>query len=265
LQFGSSTESGSFAGQSIDNPEYAPETIDGYRNVTAGTAYHDLMRIASSIFSSSGKLRNPNPEEGADVVPPMSDTINNKIPEIEKGVYQTTTNKEANAGGRSVHANLDGSMEMSIGADTVDRKSIVLDLAGGVISHYGRDKNGRSLIHQTDGDVIVQVGGPGLNDPRFVDSKHTEDRPGRVEIHLNRPGENAINQKIIIDETGITIDVMGNGVFKASGDLTISAGGRLLMHGETAHVYGLSDDGVDGTRAFKGSERMIARNGREIL
>lgn len=249
-------------GQEIDNSEYAPITTNDQTSTTAGTAYHDLLNIAPSIFSSGGKLRNPDPGSGASVVPPMTDKINNKIPVLQSGLYHISNNPDANAGGRSVHANLDGSMEMSVGADTADRKSLVLDLAGGVVSHYGRDRNGRSIIQQLDGDVIIQVGGNGLEDPRFDD---TSDRPGRVEIHLNRPGSSATNQKIIIDENGITISVVGNGIFKTTGDLTISAGGKLLLNGESIYAYGSVDDSVDGARAVRGAgERLISRKGRHM-
>ena len=262
LQFGAK-DGNNFSGQTIDNAEYLPETVDG-KSVTAGTAFHDLMNIASSILEE-GKLRDPK-AEGGTAVPSMTDKINNKIPEMTGQTFQPTANENANAGGRSLHANLDGSIEMSIGADTADRKSLVLDLAGGVIAHYGRDRNGRSIIHQTDGDVIIQVGGPGITDDRFKESDNsdTEDRPGRVEIHLNRPGSSATNQKIIIDENGITIDIIGNGIFQASGDLTITAGGKLLLNGERVFTHGSVDSSVDSDRAIKGGEREVSRSGRKL-
>jgi len=263
LQFGAKSGN-NFTGQTIDNAEYVPDTMKGEPPVTIGTAYHDLTNIAPSIFQNGGKLRNSTPSEGATTINPMVDKINNRIPGLQGRTFQPTANADANAGGRSIHANLDGSMEMSVGADTADRKSIVLDLAGGVIAHYGRDRNGRSLIHQTDGDVIIQIGGPGVSDDRFTESADTEDRPGRVEIHLNRPGSSATNQKIIIDEDGITIDIIGNGIFKTTGDLSISAGGKLLLNGERVLVHGSVNDDIDGNRAILGGERDIGRKGRNM-
>ena len=252
-------------GESIADSKYMPVTspspVDGVKsisipNATVGTANYPMMNVASSVFTT-GKLRNPNPGIGAPTVPPFSTTaINNQILD-----YGTGENPNANAGGRSLNMNLDGSAEVSIGADTIDRKSLVLDLAGGIISHYGRDLNGRSMIHQADGDVIIQVGGPGISsDTRFQATKDTENRPGRVEIHLNRPGGSS--QKIIIDENGITMQIFGNGVIQTSGDLTLTAGGNLLLNGEGVYIHGEADTDIDGTRSITGTEKLIVRNGR---
>lgn len=243
-QFGA-TDGGEFAGQTIDNSAYIPETRrDDTRKVTVGTAFHDMLNIASSIFEN-GKLKDASDER-------MASSINNKIGD-----------DNANAGGRSLHANLDGSIEMSVGADTVDRKSLLLDLAGAVISHYGRDRNGRSIIHQSDGDVIIQVGGNGVDDKRFPEDGSSTDKPGRVEIHLNRVGGDP--QRIVIDEDGITIDINGNGVFSTTGSLTLSAGGQLLLHGEVINMYGSHDEDISGTRNALGFERHVLRNGQVVI
>lgn len=219
-------------GQRIEDSEYKPATTSGGGTVTAGTAYHDLMNIASSIFSE-GKFKNPAGVGSS--VPPMEREINNTI----------SGSGTPNAGGRSVHANLDGSLEMSIGADTIDKKSVVLDLEGAMIAHIGKDKNGRSIIQQTDGDVLLQIGG--------------DDRSGHLEIHLK--GSGGKSQKIIVDEMGITIDVEGNAIFNASGDMTVSAGGRLLMAGELIFMYGSADKEISGTRMIQGTERLVIRDG----
>lgn len=233
-----------YEGPTINNSEYLPKTFDG--NISsAGTPYHDLTNIASSIFSS-GKFRNTNPGPDAEAVPPINSKIDNRI--TDDG------SPDANAGGKSVSANLDGSLELAIGADNIDGKSLVLDLEGGVVSHYGRDKNGRSIIHQTDGDVLIQIGGKGSSTSDVQLSKD-----GSLEIHLSRGS--GPSQKIIIDSQGITIDVQGNAVFSATGDLTLSAGGRLLMGGEVNFMYGTHDSSIDGTRAVQGTERLVLRNG----
>lgn len=260
LQFGDKN------GPEIANKEYHPVLAtanDGYLTVV-GTAHHNILTIASSILSMGGKLRNPNPNSEATVVGPVSTKkIDNTILSLQQtnGKYQTNPN--ANAGGRSIHANLDGSAEIFIGADSIDRKSLVIDLAGGVISHYGRDRNGRSLIHQTDGDVIIQIGGKGISgDDRFKLSSDTENRPGRIEIHLNRPGKTS--QKIIIDENGMTINIEGNVALASTGDFSISAGGMLLLNGTQIHTYGKADNSIDGNRSIIGKERYIIRNGRFV-
>lgn len=214
-------------GPSIGNSSYRPP-VDGSSTITAGTAHHDLTQTASSIFNS-GKHGSGNV---------MTTTLNNSI---EGG--------GANAGGRSLNANLDGSAEVSIGADSVDNKSLVMDLAGSMISHFGRDKQGRSMIHQADGDVIVQIG--------------DEQVTGKLEIHLTRGGGDP--QRIIIDEQGITIAVQGNAVYSSTGSTTISSKGQLILHGEIIGLYGSHDEAVDGTRAGTGFERLVLRNGNIVI
>lgn len=236
-------------GVKIDNEDYLPKTLDG-GTVTAGTAYHDILKIASSIFSKNGSLTNPSKVPGVSSSGPVENTVNNKI--SSSGGPDTG----ANAGGRSLNINLDGSLEMSVGADTVDRKSMVLDTQGAVLSRFGRDKNGRSIIHQSDGDVLIQIGGDGVGvkDDRF--SKPDSSQPGRLEIHLSRGG--GTPQKILIDENGLTLDVQGNMMFKSSGDMALDAGGRLLLHGELIYTYGSTD--VD-KRQIVGSQTLIVRSG----
>jgi hypothetical protein len=244
-QFGAKSGD-NFAGISIKNSDYIPKTVDK-STVTAGTAYHDLMSVADSIFTG-GALIDPDRVSGVSTDGPMSEDVTNKIPDKGKA-------SEANAGGRSLHANLDGSMEMSVGADTVDKKSIVLDTQGGIVSHIGRDRNGRSIIQQTDGDVIIQIGGSTTSGDDRFDAE--QERPGRIEIHLNRTGQGT-SQKILIDENGMTLDIQGNMVFRSSGDMAFDSGGRLLLHGELIFAYGATD--VE-KREIVGSETLIVRAG----
>ena len=252
------------AGPTLVDSSYNPMTVsggavDGY--VAAGTAHHNILTIASSIFQT-GKLASPDPDANLPAAGPITLQIDNSILGLQNnGTYQTNPN--ANAGGRSINANLDGSAEISIGADTADRKSLVLDLAGGVISHYGRDLRGRSIISQTDGDVLIQIGGPGISgDSRFTDGYDTEDRPGRIEIHLNRPGKPS--QMIIIDEDGMTINIDGNIVMASTGDISITAGANLLLDGRQIYTYGLVDTSINSNRdvVVANTERMINRSGR---
>ena len=248
-QFGAK-DNGKFAGVAIKNDDYRPKKADEKdENITVGSAYHDLMKIASSIFEN-GKLAKEGVLDGASKEGPIASDIINSI-----------GNTAANAGGRSAHINLDGSLEMFVGADTIDKKSLVLDTQGGIISHIGRDRNGRSLVQQLDGDVILQIGGTGVSDSRFKEDKHTEERPGRIEIHLNRVGNKdnpATPQKIVIDENGITFDIQGNAVFKSTGDMILESGATLLINAEDMHVYGASDT---ETRSITGVESSVGRAG----
>lgn len=222
VQFLSFGESGPSLGNSATKPG---KLVSGSDTPTAGTAYHNMMDVANLIKSKGWHGTGSR----------MTGQLNNKIDD-----------SDANAGGRSLHANLDGSAEISIGADTADSKSLVLDLEGGMLSHYGSDQNGRSVIHQSDGDVIIQIG----------DGQTT---PGRLEIHLGGFGEET--QKVVIDEMGITIDVQGNAVLQSSGDFSIIAGARLLLHGEMNFHHGSCDTETGGTRAIQGTESLWLRTG----
>jgi hypothetical protein len=90
----------------------------------------------------------------------LSDLVSTKI---------KVSGPDAKAGGRSGSINLDGSLEMNIGANTIDRQSLWLDTAGGMVANIGRDRNNRSALVNFDGDVFVQVGGFGIaaSDARF--------------------------------------------------------------------------------------------------
>lgn len=62
-------------------------------------------------------------------------------------------------GGVSAHLNFEGALYSSIGSDNVDGKSMLLDTEGSVVSWFGKDNNGRSVITQTDGDMLINIGG----------------------------------------------------------------------------------------------------------
>lgn len=252
-QFGSPGENGKdFSGILIKNKDYLPRKNNnnsGKEDVItlAGTAFHDITNVANSLLTI-GKFKN---DDGT--TSPVKTEVNNKISIIGDKVEE-----EPNAGGRSLHANLDGSMEMSIGADTIDRKSLVLDTAGGAIIHLGRDRNGRSITQQADGDVIIEIGGPGINnDTRFTSETDTEDRPGRLEIHLNRPG--GTPQKIIIDENGVTFDIQQGIYFKSTGNIVFDSNANILLNAEQILHYGSGD--IEN-RSISGSESKVRRKGR---
>lgn len=85
------------------------------------------------------------------------------------------------AGGKSMHFNSEGSIEASVGKDNFDNKSLMLDTAGSIISWLGKDRNGRSLVMQTDGEVLFNIGGS-------YEGSGTEDRvmnKGRFDLRVN--------------------------------------------------------------------------------
>lgn len=237
---------------SVYSPVSSTESV-----IYAGTAHHSIFNTASSIFLK-GKHNGTNLAD--DELKRVRDRfvdgdtdegIANRT--VSTILYNGLDDPKANAGGRSLNLNLDGSAEISIGADSADKKSMVLDMQGSLISHFGADKRGRSIVHQSDGDTLIQLGNN--------DSEESK-RPGRLEIHLVRPeGEPQI---IIIDEDGITVDIKGNAVYSSTGDMTLSCGGQMLIHGDTIGFFGSHDESITGSRDGYGYERFMARNGRII-
>lgn len=115
--------------------------------------------------------------QDTDSLPPYSNTANTK--EIESGTVRSY-------GGKSIHATTEGSIEMSIGRDDWDQKSIVLDTYGSIISWLGKDKNGRSMVLQTDGDVMINIGGSYPNTPADGrDPASPKMNVGRLDLRVN--------------------------------------------------------------------------------
>ncbi len=126
-------------------PDYAPpDILNNNATVKYGTAYHNIVTTAADTG----------------VVEPVSTTISNSI----------GGNQQANAGGRSLHANLDGSAELNVGRDVVDGKSLVLDTAGSAVIRVGKDLNDNSLVSELDGNIFVKVGGSAVADGYIVDN-----------------------------------------------------------------------------------------------
>ena len=86
--------------------------------------------------------------------------INKSIITTLKKIVSTTIDVKTNpnAGGRSGSINMDGSLELNIGCNTIDAQSLWLDLAGGMVAAIGKDLNNKSAILNFDGDIFIQVG-----------------------------------------------------------------------------------------------------------
>jgi len=133
-------------------------------NIRHGTAYHDILKTCT-LHQDGRTIENyqlQTMEDPIDTsyIKDLTDLVSTKIKVSGAG---------ANAGGRSGSINLDGSLEMNIGANTVDRQSLWLDTAGGILANIGRDRNNRSAMVNFDGDVFIQIGGFGIaaSDARF--------------------------------------------------------------------------------------------------
>lgn len=145
----------------------------------------------------------------------------------------TVAGAEANAGGRSGSINLDGSLEMSIGANTIDRQSLWLDTAGGIVANIGRDKNFISSALSLDGDLLIQIGGNGItNDSRFKTLNNSY-RGGTLDIRVLNDGFTV--SLIRIDKDGITIATPNTLTLKGR-SIAISAEEDLILEGDNVSI-----------------------------
>lgn len=133
-------------------------------NIRHGTAFHDILKTCT-LHQDGRTIEDYQLQT-------MEDPIDTSYIEDLKDIVSTTikvAGQGANAGGRSGSINLDGSLELNIGANTIDRQSLWLDTAGGIVANIGRDKNNRSAVVNFDGDVFMQIGGFGIaaSDERF--------------------------------------------------------------------------------------------------
>ena len=147
--------------------------------------------------------------------------------------------ERSNAGGKSANINLEGSLELSIGKDNYDNKSILLDTAGGMVAWFGADAKNRSVIMQTDGDVLMNIGGHNgnsFNKGRFDLRVNVTDK-GWVGEELAPDPDRKIGDSdfiISISENGLVIAGMKSGapmVIRNSDDIIIESSNKLVLSG----------------------------------
>jgi len=162
------------------------------------------------------------------------------------------------SGGKSANLNFEGSVEVSVGKDNFDAKSLVLDTAGSLIAWLGKDKNNRSAVVQTDGEVVINIGGsygdPGSSDeylkPSDAKTIGNGFNPGRLDLKVNvldkgfvgtdgtgADGSNPYrtgDYTISISENGLVIAGCNTGtpmIIRNDGDINIEATNMLRLYG----------------------------------
>jgi len=157
------------------------------------------------------------------------------LPTITNVVNPTikVSGPQANAGGRSGTMHFDGSLELSLGANTVDRQSLWVDTAGGVLGNIGRDLNNVSAGLSLDGDLMIQVGGIGVSSDSRFSSVNNAYRGGTFDIRVMNEGFTV--SIIRIDKNGITVATPNTITLKGR-DITISAEGNLILEGDNVSV-----------------------------
>lgn len=180
---------------------------------------------------------------------PISTPFSNNFRVSASGSDLTTDNvnengeKRLDPGGKSASINIEGSMDVSIGKDNYDQKSIVLDTAGSIISWLGKDKNGRSLVVQTDGEVLLNIGGNNgdtFNTGRFELRVNITDKGflGEDSSPADSP-PHASDYVISISEGGLVIAGMNPGkpmVIRNDGNLCLESSAKLILSGNNVVI-----------------------------
>ena len=161
----------------------------------------------------------------------------NSIPTYDTVVSPiiTVSGDGANAGGRSGSINLDGMLELSLGANTIDRQSLWLDTAGGILANIGRDKNGISMGMSLDGDLIVQVGGNGVSSDSRFSTLNNSYRGGALDIRVMNEGFTVTI--IRIDKNGVNV-VSPSSINIVGRDVQINASGTIDIEGDNVIIQG---------------------------
>lgn len=205
-------------------------------SIKHGTAYHDISKTASTFQNAT--LYNPFPSAeyvkttslGLGLVQPLQADIVSKELII--------AGNKANAGGRSGSLNFDGSLEINIGANTIDRQSLWLDTQGGALVNLGRDlKNNISLAMNADGQVLMQIGGETVpaEKGRFQGSQ-TGWMAGVLDIRVynanNTDGHNEMTV-IRVDADGVSITTPGKMAFYSAKDMLFRSSSKMEFDAET--------------------------------
>ncbi len=163
-------------------------------------------------------------------------TINlDAIPTVTKFVSDTiyVGGSQANAGGRSGSINLDGFLELNLGANTVDRQSLWIDTAGGIIGTIGRDRNNISAALALDGDLIIEIGGKGVTGDSRFSKLNNSMRGGALDIRVVNDGSTV--SIIRIDKNGVTLATPGTLSIKAR-SIDMNAEANININGDNVYI-----------------------------
>lgn len=205
--------------------------------IKLGTAYHDISKV---LYPQQTFEKMYSDETGTGGYP--NSDLNN-ISKID-GVVSLeviAAGEGANAGGRSGTISMDGFLSLSIGANTIDRQSLWLDCAGGIVSAIGRDRFNRSVSASLDGDLFLEIGGATIsNDSRFTTetSYNNETRDGVVDIRIWNSGS---FHTIRIDSQGIKIHTPQRIDIVSEGEMRFkSVKSKITFDAERILFYGSS-------------------------
>lgn len=203
--------------------------FDGER-IKLGTAYHEISEVLElHKFEAPYEGNGGYVDSIINLIDPVTDVVSFEIIVAGEG---------SNAGGRSGTINMDGMLSLSLGANTVDRQSLWLDCAGGIVAAIGRDQYHRSLAATLDGDVLMQVGGVTVGDDgRFPSAVYNnEARDGTIDIRVWNSGS---FHTIRIDPEGIKIHTPQRIDIVSEGEMRFkSVNSNMYFDAESIFFYG---------------------------
>jgi hypothetical protein len=214
-----SSDKGSITLKTSSGADGAPQDRLTGNHIKHGMVFHDILQTCFA-HQNNQFINYPT---NAYISP-----ILNNIPTLNNVVSKTIVidGDEARAGGRSGSLNFDGSLELNIGANTIDRQSMWCSMAGGAVYNIGRDINGRSIMAATGGDFYLQVGGFGITgDSRFEEggiNPQDNSIKGAV-LDLRILSNGGYCHMIRIDDNGITLMTPGNMAIHAKGALELTS------------------------------------------
>lgn len=186
------------------------------------------------------------------IAPPFSNSF-----QLEKGegdefqakiIDPLFGDERAKSGGKSAILNFEGSVEASVGKDHQDGKSLVLDTAGSLLAWFGIDEQGRSLILQTDGEVLFNIGGTySGTDPdertmsvgRFVMRVNVTDKGHLTTNQSDHKYTSDSDYVISIGEEGLVIAGMKSGapmILRNDGKIVIESSNDLVLKGNKVEI-----------------------------
>lgn len=221
----------------------ADSALDGYvspidrntgNNINYGTAFHDITTVCSEFQSTANYIK-----AGLKLVNfDKNNRLNTVWAPVSKIVSDTimVSGETANAGGRSGLINLDGFINVNMGANTIDRQSMWWDTAGGIVTAFGRDLNNVSWAGAFDGDVYWQIGGPGIGnafDSRFAKTNDAY-RNGTFDVRVLLNGQLAIFR---MGPEGISIISPGTITLSAQQDIILRSNSNVLIQSENLVLH----------------------------
>lgn len=222
------------------------------KKIKLGTGFHEisevlfLHKVAEPYGNDTGT--GGYPDSLLNFIDPVEDVISPTIIVAGEG---------ANAGGRSGTISMDGMLSLSLGANTVDRQSLWLDTAGGIVGAIGRDRFQRSMAVTMDGDLLMQVGGATVGDDlRFPSAQfNNEARDGVIDIRIWNSGS---FHTIRIDDQGIKIHTPQRIDIVSEGEMRFkSVNSNMYFDAESIFFY--SGDPATSRMVLRSTEGAAGR------